>query len=263
MNRSLVIEVDDHVGPEIRSLIWGEFFASRERGISLSMHSPWLDQSHGVTAVSAHEGDSLVGCLIVKDYEVTRQIRSAMIGYVCVRLERRGRGIANALIDAAKDLAQSRGLDGLVLWTQNACIYRKHGFLPDNRDVLVQLPSTVASNGIQSVERHLHLKGRGIPAFSNEVSRLISETASAIILKTTYGPALAEWTGADTAVADLLTGVFTEPWWLNALVEDTLPIRLAERLGSPLRRRSSTRQVLPLNGAKVADIPGIRLIDRI
>lgn len=262
MKRSPTIELDDHVAPDLRALIWNEFFASRGRGRSLADHSPWLDATHGVTAVSAHERASLSGCLIIKDHEIPGQARTAMIGYVCVRPDRRGQGIADALVGAARDLVESRGLEGLVLWTQTPSVYRKHGFLPDNRDVFVQFPPAVAPHRAQTVKRRADF-ARGMPAFATAASAVGSDHADAIVLQTTFGPAIAEWTGPDADVADLLAGVVSASWWLNALAEDTLPDYLAKRLGPPLRVNTSTRQVLPLNGATVADIPGIRLLDRI
>ncbi len=265
MSQALRIHSTRKVDPEVRNLIWSEFFACRRRGVSLAVHSPWLDSGTGILTFSGHWYDVLAGCLILKPYHFQREQTVGMIGYVCVRPEYRGRGISHALLDAVRVHAEMNGMAGLVLWTKSPGIYAGHGFVHDDRDILQQFaPFSVCGEGNQSRPLSRAEWGeRGLPAFAQAALTVQDGRASVIFLRTAQGLTLAEWSGADQDVISLLAGSCKKPWWINAITEDNLTHALVEHCGAALTHIDSARYVLALSGAAPTSIPSIRLLDGI
>ena len=272
MTTSFQIRVSGVVGPQERELIWEEFYASRGRGTSLNVHAPWLDSDPTLRCVSAWDGRLVIGCAILRLRIMEPDPIVGMIGFVCVRQEFRGQGVARQILSALILEAKALQLRGLMLWTRSPAIYLRFGFKPDTSELLLKFPKiqncsakpeTFVTYLKKTVVMSNPLGLRGLPAFAHSATLFESGATSALVLKTTIGPALAEWKGEDLAVAELLSLVLLESWWLNALTTDTLPSCIQSLVGAPLEQQQSTRLVLSLHSDFSQITQSIRVMDRI
>lgn len=257
------IHVSAGTSKELAALIWIEFFASRGRGQSLAVHAPYLLHSDAVRSVVATTEDGVAGGLIVKDYRLAEQVPVSMIGFVCVRPENRGQNLSRLLLRTAIDDARARGTAGLVLWTGTPKVYAAVGFQPDPRDVFFQTGPLKGLSSPRVATGALDLAPRGLPAFAQGAVRLATSTASATLLNTGKGPTLAEWSGSDKDVIDLLSVAVPGPLWVNALSSDSLPSAMEECCGPHLDAAKSKRLALSLGRLSIMDFPEIRILDRI
>jgi amino-acid N-acetyltransferase len=67
------------------------------------------------TGLVVRDGADLVGCAAIEPYDGAAVLRS-----VAVREDQRGRGLGQALVAAAEDLARERGASELILLTETA-----------------------------------------------------------------------------------------------------------------------------------------------
>lgn len=255
--------VQSGVPAALQDLIWAEFFASRGRGISLPVHAPWLINGKDVRSITATDCDGLAGGLVIKDHCTFDQAPVAMIGFVCVHPAKRGRHHSRLLLQSAIENARERGMGGVVLWTKTPQVYRYFGFRNDPRDIFVQFASLGSVQNRRVEKAFTELDGRGLPAFATTAYKLSGTMASVTILTTATGRTVAEWAGPDSEVIDLLSSETAAPVSINALSADSLLIALSGRLGPPVLRMPSARYDLPLNGCHQADLPSIRVLDRI
>lgn len=263
MTRSPDIRVELGTPPSLVELIWQEFFASRGRGKSVAQHAPCLTDKEAVRSIFAESEDDILGGLIVKDRCLAEEAAISMIGFVCVRPEKRGQHISRLLLQRAIEDARGRGIDGLVLWTTSPQVYAHVGFEPDPRDIFFQTRQLEAQSPLAFSVESLDLAPRGLPAFADGAVKLQSEQASATILETPNGPILAEWTGADGSVIDLLGAGVKGSLWVNAQASDSLPSAIKQRNGSPLKTLPSRRLALALDRVSMMEFPEIRILDRI
>ena len=247
----------------LRDLIWAEFFVSRGRGVSLSAHAPWLFTDRDLRSVTVLDGSGVAGGLVIKDHRTPDQAGVAMIGYVCVHPAKRGQHHSRLLLQTAIEDARSRGMMGVILWTQTPQIYHHFGFQNDTRDVFAQYPALDLVPNL-SIKRDLaDLNGRGLPAFATSAYRLTGPLASATILTTATGRAISEWVGKDDDVLDLLSSEDAGPWSINAVSTDSLLVAISDRVGPCVMTMPSARYVLPVHGHNQAELPSIRILDRI
>lgn len=268
---SFATEITAFVPDDAQALIWAEFYGSRGRGRSLGFHSPWIDSGQDLSCVLVRgERDRrLLGTLVVKPVRQHAELRCAMVGYVCVAPEQRGRGIGRLMLDRAVRHAGEAGYDALLLWTGVPEVYRRHGFVVRDTDIFDRYPPlhlTVPPAAGEPRETDWPSSTenwRGPPAFAERARRVDHDGAHIIILDTANGPAIAEWGGDTGAVLSLIAATCPHEWWLNALRGDDLLAALERLAVRPLDRRASAMMVLPLGGTVLADIPGVRILDRI
>lgn len=247
----------------LAEMIWHEFFASRGRGQTLALHAPWLADKDAARSIVAQSEDGILGGLIIKDRCIADHVAVSMVGFVCVRPEKRGQHISRLLLQRAIEDARGRGIAGLVLWTTSPQVYVHVGFQSDPRDVFFQIGQLKTQNPPAFTIENLNLAPRGLPAFADASIRLQSAQASATILETQNGTVLAEWTGTDNSVIDLLGAGVKGPLWVNAQSSDSLPSAIKRRGGPLLQVLPSRRMSLALHRVSIGDFPEIRLLDRI
>lgn len=254
-----------------KDLVWQIFFASRNRGMTLETHFPWLEsgQAYFVTMTSATE---LVAGLAVKRVPCrSRRYVAGVVGMVCVHPLHRGRGHSGTLMQAAIDHARALGIDDLVLWTGKPGVYRKLGFMPGDSACF----GTVADAGARSARQADTLcaawpdgaeksAARGLPPFATAAQRWSNARAAIIVMQVGAGPVLAEWEGADGEVCDLLAQVMPGRWSINALETDTLPAMLRQRGMALDLAPSGLQMMLNLTARQgPADPYQLRILDRI
>lgn len=232
MKKNYQITTQELISDDVKKIIWNEFYQSRNRGIELRKHSPWMYTQSGekTYCISATENNNApdvktIGCLIIKEHSADKKHTIGMIGYVCTDIGWRGNGIGDALISKAIELAKQQKLSELVLWSQLEKFYTRHGFSHDNDDIFrhYNCPPPINLNGsISKKPWPSSAETRGLPAFSKAANIFSSNKACVIILETDSYPIVAEWEGNDAEVIAIIATVVRGPWSINASVNDTV-----------------------------------------
>lgn len=251
-----------------KDLVWQIFFASRNRGIALETHFPWLEseQAYFVTVTSA--GEVVAGLAVKRVPCRSRRYVAGVVGMVCVHPLHRGRGHSATLMQAAIGHARALGIDDLVLWTGKPGVYRKLGFEPGDSACF----GTVAGAGPGLARQADTLcaawpdgaQQRGLPPFATAAQRWSNARAAIIVMQVGAGAVLAEWEGSDSEVMNLIAQVMPGRWSINALEADTLPAMLRQR-GMALDLAPSGLQMMLNLAARQgpADPYQLRILDRI
>jgi predicted GNAT family N-acyltransferase len=260
----LVSSIFSGVPSAAQTLIWEVFFASRQRGIDLRTHFPWIETNVGTycLALSETNGGPVVATLVLRKHNLLSVSRWAKVGMVCVDQAWRGRGLGKQLLNNILTFAAEQKIMSLVLWTGQPSIYKGHGFASDSCDTFgqVTLHHLYKREPVRFSERH-GSSNRGLPPFAQQLIHFESATAELIGLETSNGMSLAEWRGPLPKVLDLIESAFPTTWSLNAPAE--APIF------EEIRNRGHLYTSLP--GAKrmvrhlgiPAQIPYISVLDRI
>lgn len=140
----------------LRTFVWGELSSSDQRRYLACVASCFDTEPAAYAAtfplayapesratfVSVEESRGPIAILsmtplLFQSQSVT--LSAACVGSVCVHPQHRGRGHAQALLNAAVATAQSRGFDFLCLFASDQRLYATNGFLPVGRDGLCAL----------------------------------------------------------------------------------------------------------------------------
>ncbi len=264
-----LLVVDEVAPAAFVSLCWDVFFASRGRGVTMAAHFPWLRVPGQACFVTLRcDGEVVAGCAIRFVADSAGRRRGGALGLVCVDPRHRGQGHSARVLERALAHADSLGLADLVLWTSQPGLYARHGFRPDD-DALFGTISMPPGTGAGSLALERSAwpdagETRGLPPFAASAVRWRSAAASAIVLQGPDTPILAEWTGADDDVADLLAHAMPGSWRINALEGDTLPRTLAGRGGDVRLAPSRLRMVRsPDDPAAPGRRYPLRVLDRV
>ena len=212
--------------------------------------------------------DSRVGCAILKPCRQEGIGAFGLIGFVCVRYEFRGCGVAQSILSKLLDEAKSMQLASLILWTQAPQLYEKLGFSRSQDDVLYELPSLPDSEVVRLPKPlTTPLKGRygprGLPPFASSAYQIKNGQAELLVLDCGGIMTLAEWNGPVNDVIDVVMKTRGQDWWVNALLGDELLEEIHARLGDTLGEQPSARMVLNLSSTGDEYTQDVRLLDRI
>lgn len=253
---------------KFKELVWNIFFESRQRGISLDTHFPWLDGHRGFF-VTVHVNNEIVGGLAVKLVDADRSdARVAIVGLVCVHADHRAQGHSTAAMQAAISEATRRGIDDLILWTGKPGVYAKLGFrqCDDSMYGWVTRPDVCSPTPGQATAAQWPSSAdqRGLPPFAKFGQRWETADSWIITVDDGNGAILAEWAGPDEEVLKLTQRAMPARWRINTLEGDSLP-ELLRLHGSDVKLEASNLQmVLPLRAGHGAPLPyRFRLLDRI
>ncbi|WP_312439853.1 GNAT family N-acetyltransferase [Janthinobacterium sp.] len=259
--------------PALMALLWEVFFRSRQRGVSLERHFPWLaSASPSVTFAEARIGGMTVGGLVLRELSCTlegKTLRVGMIGLVCVAPSYRGQGVANRLIAAAIAHAGEQGLDCLTLWTSKHAVYEKQGFATLDRWMYgwVRDASGASAQAFHPGSELLPDDNLALPPFAQAVYRYTGGAASIVVLADEQGAIVTAYEGEAAAAAHAMVRLLPSCWRLNVLEHDPLVAALA-MLGKTVTVAPSQLQMWrALNAAlpvtAVAQQLAIAVIDRI
>jgi GNAT superfamily N-acetyltransferase len=265
--------VSSWVPDDAIQLIWDVFFTSRNRGLSPEYHYPWIHDRSGLSCVRIAAGvggtQTIAAALIVRYRPIGSGRQIGLIGLVCVAEQFRGRGLSARLLESAVELAKSKQLSHLVLWTTKADVYRSRGFEVDCADVfgLVTrrgrcMPRWKSRSEENAANIHSTVL-QGAPAFAIQVVRYSSALGASIsVCKSNQLETLVEYSGSMDAVIKLIDQVMPSIWNLNVLQHDPL-IDALNRYGYDTDLRSSAvRMTLALGaGANQPDV--IPFLERI
>ena len=249
---------------EAQALIWDVFFASRGRGLDIHTHFPWIDDSRNVHCITVTERGcgELVATLVLRGSVSDKIGRYAMIGMVCVDELWRRLGLSRQLMETALSFAAEQHINSLLLWTEQPSVYRRYGFLPDNRDGFgsVALNPLRPPSRITFVRRHADA-ARGLPPFGRGLTRFESDAAEVIGVETAKGVTLAEWRGPMPSVLDLVESALPATWRLNTSVGAPIFDEISKRGHFYTALPGATRMVRHLY--KPVDVPYVSVLDRI
>lgn len=217
--------VEQSVPPGARALIWEEFFGSRGRGIDWATHLPWAVPGK-VLCASAAIASGVVAALLVRR---APGADAAMIGYVCVHPDHRGRKLSEKLIElTAAALASSR-LRQMVLWTSKPRVYEGSGFtiVAQDRRLILRLRPALA-------QRHLRLTPwpgtsdeMGLPPFATAGWQADSDDARIIFADTPSGPTLLDTGGETGSIVGTMAAARPGEWSATIDAQDALAGYLA------------------------------------
>lgn len=256
-----------------RELIWEVFFRSRGRGIDLTTHYPWIDDSTRVTSIvidaAGEKAPRAAAALVLKAETLPGGKKVGLVGLVCVDQAYRGRGLSRRLIAAAVKVGRDQSLDALVLWTSKPNVYVKQGFVVDSEDwygtVWNRSQGGVARAfcpnpaGLRAVDK----SALGVPAFAKRVLMFSNDSASLTVLPTMQGYTLADWSGPWDQVFHIIERVLPDSWNLNAPADSLICTELESRGYHQELQSGSQRMIHDLTGRAWVDLPYIPLLNRI
>ncbi|MBM5573555.1 GNAT family N-acetyltransferase [Deefgea sp. CFH1-16] len=129
MNDDVEIFIGTQSNVVFSELVWDVFFKSRERGISLKKHFPFLlSGSDNIYFILCKKAGRVIGGLVLKRCVHAEIGAYGIIGLVCVESEFRGCGIAKLLLDRSIKFSKDIGLSACTLWTRFPAVYIRQGF---------------------------------------------------------------------------------------------------------------------------------------
>jgi len=272
---SLKISQSHGVSEGAKKLIWEVFFESRQRGISLSFHFPWLDDHRQkvacLTLEEVDEGGARVcAALVIKQQHIDGLGVVGLVGMVCVAPDHRGRGLSTRLMEAARAYAEDAKLGALVLWTNQPGVYEKVGFVIDSQDLYgtvkqvmgttVSLESSIRKvDGISKQSLHTH----GVPPFADDVIEFSDGNVTVTICQSKRGITLADWCGDTERLISLIERVLPDAWQLNILKDAPLLEVLHKHNYKMDLRPGAVRMLRRISMQDNATIPYINILQRI
>lgn len=214
------------------AIVEDEFLSSRNRGVGIARHFPWLlSPCEGIGYAYLLDGSSLVGGLSIVDCTermARREPRTSAVGLVCIARNRRGEGLSRLLLSETVRRSRDDGIGALTLWTDKRDVYRRHGFVlaDDSLFGWVRAVHRDPQSAMRFIKRPIN--GR-IPAFAAAGYELVSDGYGCSVLEDRHGAILAGWHGTDEQVCELLRVAMPNEWRMNATSDDSLPTSLRAR----------------------------------
>lgn len=203
-NKTLSMKVSINPSIQYRNLIWDVFFNSRNRGVNLLTHFPWLNSSNEkVWFMEIWDVDDCIGGAVVIE-QMSSYGNVACIGLVCIKPFFQGLGFSKKLFQAIIIESQRKGLDGLTLWTSKHSVYIKHGF--ELRDSTVK--ATIELSKLVSVKNKNILteidwiNDDGLPPFALKGIRYKIKNSEFTLLYTPKEIILSSWFGDNSDIED-------------------------------------------------------------
>ena len=226
----VTIKKSIHRVSDFEKVVWDVFFQSKNRGVSLSRHFPWiLKGDDAVYYMLAELEGQIVGGLVVKEWVGSfhgHKVKIGLIGLVCIAPNFRGRGIANTLLDATLKQAIDDGFDVLTLWTGKPSLYRLHGFVEGDvwaygwaRRTNIKEPKTSL---IDFSAELVEMQNAAIPPFALSVYELIGSQSSVSLVEDTAGWIVTGYKGNVKEAAFSMMQILPENWRINLEKDDTL-----------------------------------------
>lgn len=259
---------------ETRDLIWTTFFESRNRGLSLEVHFPWISDPSSICCLTIYGAalgrqKAAVAGLVLKVIQSEGGASFGLIGLVCVAPKFRRQGLSSKLIASAIDVGTDRHLNGLILWTQKPEVYFGNGFVVAGSELFGAVDgqstiptATVVSQNEWPTPADIRLL-RGLPPFATAAVEYSQGENRVVVLQTPSGPTLAEWDGEPIAVLKILEQVMPRQWFLNAYADDAM-FELLESQSMKFELIAATsRMTKSLSAQDSFAWPKVGILDRI
>lgn len=214
---------------EFETLVWDVFFKSRNRGLSLIRHFPWLASEHNLAYYMVVEIDGqVVGGLVVKKRLGCihgHSVNIGLIGLVCITPAFRGRGLGTILMNKTLKQTASDDFDLLTLWAGDASLYRKHQFVSSDIwtfgwvcENTVLTPKT----GINPSMKLVELPDASIPPFALSTHEIVYANSKVSLVLDATGPIVTGYTGDARGTALVMKKAFFGNWRINLEKGDVL-----------------------------------------
>lgn len=266
-----------HAGipPAAQQLLWDVFFVSRNRGVNLETHFPWIQETTGTTCITMNRSadlslESIVASLVIRETTIAAVGQIGMLGLVCVKEENRGQGLSSRLLFEAIKVSKSKQLNALVLWTNKPEVYEKLGFVVDSSDKYGQVYKPHKKRTVSAIV-YSKAMGRGggrntacgIPAFAKEIFTFKTQKASLTALRVPNGISVTEWHGDWDSLFELIENALPENWMINASETSEIFNEFDKRSYVYKVHNSSLRMSKKLSKNYLPHIPYVPLLDRI
>lgn len=203
--KMMTVVADQGVQPNARTLIWEEFFVSRNRGIDWDTHLPWAvtaeAMSVSVISPSFTAGrEDMLATLLVRRLHGTN---SAMTGFVCVAPTHRGLGLSRIMLDFAASTLAGLGLQEMLLWTGTSGVYESSGFTVSEQEqrVILRGGDVQGDCSLQPSTWPTEItSGPGLPPFAIATWQVTLAEAQIVFADTAQGPFLLDMRGEPDAV---------------------------------------------------------------
>lgn len=225
------IIITDSISSDLKDLFWNVFFKSKNRGISLERHFPWIDNSlKDVVFFEAKVSSVTVGGLVLRKTKFNiseKEYEIGMIGLVCVSTTNRGAGIATELLTKTIDFSKEKNYDYLTLWTNQHRIYSKHNFYVSDpwHYGWIQTEKCVEyfkCNEIYISKSVSEIKSSPLPPFATGIYKHSIGEISFILIKDSDGDIIVSHEGNTEDLALFMIHSLPERWRLNAVKNDPL-----------------------------------------
>ena len=211
----ITLTLEQSIPPEAETLIWNEFFASRNRGIDWKTHLPWAKKGQ-VLCISAYNSSRIIATTLMRylpDFNVV------MVGYVCVHKNYRGKGLTGKLIEMAAKALTSSGFSQLILWTRSPRVYKNSGFVISECEEIYTLkiqPARLNCKIFLAPWPEKQGAMVGLPPFAIAGWRAEAEGTSIVFVDTAIGATLLESQGRSPSINKIMS--MTRPGtWLATL----------------------------------------------
>ncbi|WP_193216245.1 GNAT family N-acetyltransferase [Buttiauxella massiliensis] len=169
------IEIRKQLSSEYKELCWKTFFTQKKRGIKFELHFPWFFNADAFFyTIEIHSGIKLIGGMTLK-IEIKNNIRTAIIGLVCIDEDYRGLGYFSLLMNKADELMQCENIQLAILWSGQHHLYKKHGYKLIDHNVLIYIrkKNIIINNAEKKIEiKHYTLNDKSLPPFAIYQERL-------------------------------------------------------------------------------------------
>jgi GNAT superfamily N-acetyltransferase len=271
---ALKVVVTAGVPPLGRMLLWDVFFTSKKRGVSLSVHFPWIDNDENVFCIGFYTAEpvdkKIIATLVIKIIDVPANKHIGLIGFVCVAEEWRGLGLGARLISEAVKFGENNNLDAMALWTKSPRIYTSHGFISDKQEMFGSVKKKSANRcdimfSTEPWPDAASIKSQqGLPPFASQAKLIKTELASAVVLETQGDRfTVAKWQGKDEDVADLLEASLPDNWSFNVSESDGIVRELLKRNFEVSLEPAAVRMAKNLKNSPMPDFNVIEFLDRV
>ena len=242
------IFITDSISSNLKDLFWNVFFKSKNRGISLERHFPWIDNSlNDVIFFEAKVSSVTVGGLVLRRTKLNiseKECQIGMIGLVCVSATNRGVGIATELLTKTIDFSKGKNYDYLTLWTNQHRIYSKLNFCISDpwHYGWIQTEKCVEyskCNEIHVSKSVTEIKSSPLPPFATGIYKHSIGDISFILIKDGDGDIIVSHEGNIEYLALFMIHSLPQRWRLNAVKNDPLI--------SALKKQGASVKLSPVN----------------
>jgi GNAT superfamily N-acetyltransferase len=225
-----IIKIEPFIPNYYINLIWSIFFTSKNRGIDIHVHFPWLifESNFFSVTIFTKNGD-FIGGVIVKtnDNKVSKSklYKTASLGLVCIDTPYQKMGYAKLLLSAAITEARRQNYDALTLWTQKYDVYKPHGFEVLDSSMFGWLDTTncIDSNhNPNTVKTIAFQKNLSLPAFALKGIVFQVKETKVYCLEDKQGLIVAKWEGDNLDVINILSSMPKKKFRINIKNDDIL-----------------------------------------
>lgn len=231
------ISISRTASAELKKTFWDMFFKSKNRGVMLQRHFPWLeDNSANASFFEATEASVSIGGLVLfeTNYVIDeKNLKIGLIGLVCVVSESRGMGVASTLLKEAISHAKRNEFNYLTLWASQQKFYLPYGFYLMDNWCFGWIYGSLKQAEVKaafSFQLHYFLENKTLPLppFADAIYEYVADNVAFTLLKDKDGVAVVCYEGEVTEVAHKMVEVLPARWRLNVVKNDPLIHALAD-----------------------------------